>query len=257
MYPGNFSRLAIGSNSATRVCTETEPGDAGDLFAPAVGGHGMGWARGCVSSSPAQLLAVYTPRHIAAGDRTQGVMGAAVQRHQQPPLLRPIVDGGPHHTPPLHHAQHSTHVGPSSGGDGTGRNLSAQHVRPCRFVHALIATARLVSVVTAMPPPRPSHPASAAHGRHMDARALAPCRHVTPWCRPAGPWAVQASATCAQQRGRVRDCHASAAARQGPSRPVPSSRPPARAGFCCPASATRRPAGRPVGGVSAAESDPP
>lgn len=201
----------------------------------------MGWARGCVSSSPAQLLAVYTPRHIAAGDRTQGVMGAAVQRHQQPPLLRPsdrgIVDGGPHHTPPLHHAQHSTHVGPSSGGDGTGRDLSAQHVRPCRFVHALIATARLVSVVTAMPPPRPSHPASAAHGRHMDARALAPCRHVTPWCRPAGPWAVQASATCAQQRGRVRDC-------QRPSRPVPSSRPPARAGFCCPASATRRPAGQ-------------
>lgn len=220
MYPGNFSSLAIGSNSAARVCTETEPGDAGDLFAPAVGGHGMGWARGCVSSSPAQQLAVYTPRHIAAGDRTQGVMGAAVQRHQQPPLLRPIVDGGPHHTPPLHHAQHSTHVGPSSGGDGTGRDLSAQHVRPCRFVHALIATARLVSVVTAMPPPRPSHPASAAHGRHMDARALAPCRHVTPWCRPAGPWAVQASATCAQQRDRVRDCQRRSATGTLPSRPV-------------------------------------
>jgi hypothetical protein len=132
----------------------------------------MGWARGCVSSSPAQLLAVYTPRHIAAGDRTQGVMGAAVQRHQQPPLLRPsdrgIVDGGPHHTPPLHHAQHSTHVGPSSGGDGTGRNLSAQHVRPCRFVHALIATARLVSVVTAATtPPIPSRFRRAwpTHGR--------------------------------------------------------------------------------------------
>lgn len=118
------------------------------------------------------------------------------------------------------HAQHSTHVGPSSGGDGTGRNLSAQHVRPCRFVHALIATARLVSVVTAMPPPRPSHPASAAHGRHMDARALAPCRHVTPWCRPAGPWAVQASATCAQQRGRVRDCQRRSATGTLPSRPV-------------------------------------
>lgn len=215
MYPGNFSSLAIGSNSATRVCTETEPRDAGDLFAPAVGGHGMGWARGCVSSSPAQLLAVYTPRHIAAGDRTQGVMGAAVQRHQQR-----TVDHTTRRPSITIHAQHSTHVGPSSGGDGTGRNLSAQHVRPCRFVHALIATARLVSVVTAMPPPRPSHPASAAHGRHMDARALAPCRHVTPWCRPAGPWAVQASATCAQQRGRVRDCQRRSATGTLPSRPV-------------------------------------
>lgn len=195
----------------------------------------------------------YTPRHIAAGDRTQGVMGAAVQRHQQPPLLRPIVDGGPHHTPPLHHAQHSTHVGPSSGGDGTGRNLSAQHVRPCRFVHALIATARLVSVVTAMPPPRPSHPASAAHGRHMDARALAPCRHVTPWCRPAGPWAVQASATCAQQRGRVRDCQRRSATGT-PSRHVQS---PARSCWILLPCQCHSPPGRPVGGVSAAESDPP
>lgn len=66
------------------------------------------------------------------------------------------------------HAQHSTHVGPSSGGDGTGRDLSAQHVRPCRFVHALIATARLVSVVTAATtPPIPSRFRRAwpTHGR--------------------------------------------------------------------------------------------
>jgi hypothetical protein len=209
MYPGNFSRLAIGSNSATRVCTETEPRDAGDLFAPAVGGHGMGWARGCVSSSPAQLLALGTslpaigPKELWARPSRGISSGRWTTPHAAPPSRtaqyprRPIIGGRRDGTEPIRAARPSLSLRPRADRDGTSR-LS----RHCRH--------------------HPAHPASAAHGRHMDARALAPCRHVTPWCRPAGPWAVQASATCAQQRDRVRDCQRRSATGTLPSRPVQS-----------------------------------
>jgi len=144
----------------------------------------------------------------------------------RPVLLRSW--NGPHAARPG--APSRTSTVPTSVDDPMRDDGRYPHRTALPFVHALIATA---------PSAIPATPAS-AHGRHMDARALAPCRHVMAWC-PLRliHWAVQASATCAAQHLSRTAWHCQCQ-RQSASASATGTVPSGRGGFSV--AATRRPA---------------